>query len=71
MSVTFSICCEETKKRLWIGQGSNGGYIYTGEHEVMENLSAFLFEHIGKPLYFVPDDSETIDDFDEYKRPVT
>jgi len=55
MSITYSIFCPETKKRLWIGQRN---YIYSGEEEIA-NLSRFLYDHIGKILIFDRDDQGT------------
>ncbi len=62
MSRTYSIVCEETKQKLWIGQGRAGDpfYLYTGDAEVMKKLSLFLRDTIGKKLEVI--DDEGIDD---------
>jgi len=66
MSVTYSIVCKETKERLWIGQGN---YLYTGDKEVMDSLTKFLFETMGKTLLFICDDfnDEILDQTEEYR----
>jgi hypothetical protein len=58
MSRTFSLVCEETKQKLWIGQGrsDNPFYLYTGDAEVMKKLSLFFRETIGKNLEVMDDE---------------
>ncbi len=47
MSDTFYLVCDETKKKLWIGQGwGSMTNFYSGEKETMELLKRFLNEHI-------------------------
>jgi len=55
MSTTWYIACPETKKRVWIGQGShdNMSVFYSDEPETMACLADFLNAHQGKNLVVV------------------
>ncbi len=57
MSTTYSLCCPEMKLKVWIGQSGMGRkfYVYSGEEQTMDNLSAFLLKTKGKSLVFVDD----------------
>lgn len=69
MSQTFSLICDETEKRVWIGQGwGQMDVFYTGEPHTMESLKRFLNEHIDKPIRFLCDDkNDRIFDYEEYE----
>lgn len=65
MSLSFSLVCDETRQRIWIGQGHHDpeqdyepvmDTLYSGEAKTMEALRRFLNETRGKPLRFVVDD---------------
>ena len=61
MSRIFVLVCPETKKSIWIGQGSGAiSTIYSEDEEVMENLIGFLDEHQNKEIRFM--DSELAGD---------
>ena len=66
MSQTFSIVCDETKQKLWIGQGHGHKMtcLYSGEKETMENIRKFLDSTMGKPLRMVVD--ADLDDYAEF-----
>jgi hypothetical protein len=67
MSVTFSIACPETKKRLWIGQGKRTDdmkIFYSAELETMLYLADFLNEHLGMPLIVTHDEDPMFDQLD-------
>lgn len=69
MSKTFSLICEETKKRIWVGQG-HGSMLsfYSGDPKVMATLTKFLNDHQGKNLKFVCDDTnDYIFDYEAYE----
>jgi len=59
MSRTFSLVCEETNRRIWIGQSTTAtkiGYrTYTAEEEIT-NLNRWLMEHHNKDIRFICDD---------------
>ena len=63
MSTTYNIECHDCKQTLWIGQGD---HIYTGDHECMEDLNKFLFEHENHNLTFVKDDN-VHDEYTDYE----
>ena len=57
MSQTWDLVCDETKQKLWVGQGSGEmRTFYSGEDDVMENLKRFLVETAGKPLRLICSD---------------
>lgn len=66
MSRTFYIACPETKKKLWIGQGSsdNMSTFYSGEPYVMDCLANFLNTHLGKNLIVVDSEHYIFDQLD-------
>lgn len=69
MSQTWSLVCHETKKMIWIGQGTGSSMscFYTGEPNTMERLRQFLNEHKNKNLMFLCDDTdEDCMDYEEY-----
>lgn len=60
MSETFELVCDETRRRVWIGQGHGDmGTLYSGEDHTMEALKAFLNDHRNTPIMFINDDSDT------------
>lgn len=69
MSRTFEIACPETKKKLWIGQGSsdNMSTFYSGEPETMEQLGHFFNAHLGKMLVVVDSDHWLLDGFEKWE----
>ncbi len=70
MSDTWHLVCDETKKRIWIGQGWGGmTTLYSDEDETMEMLKRFLNEHqTPKTIRFVNSSAESeIYDYREYK----
>ena len=62
MSKTYNLVCPETKRAIWIGQRD---YVYSSQQKLLA-LAAWLFDHRDKPIYFVNDESEMLDDI-EYK----
>ena len=56
MSQTFHIACPETKKTLWIGQGSGIMTTLYSDPRNIETLTRFLVEHENKTLIFYCDD---------------
>ena len=69
MSHTYHLVCDETKKRIWIGQGwKSMTTFYSGELETMEALIKFLNDHrTPHILRFVNSTfDENIYDYDEY-----
>lgn len=66
MSQTFSVVCDETKQKLWIGQGRGHKMtcLYSGEKETMENLRKFLDSTMGKPLRMAVD--ADLDEYEEF-----
>ena len=73
MSATWSLTCEETRQKLWIGQGNAQMWIfYTGEPETMERLRLFLVATAGKSLIFESDLMERPSDYyEEFLEPVS
>ena len=71
MSHTFSLTCDETKQKLWIGQGWHKmTTFYSGDSAVMERLKKFLDTTQGKALVLRCDDSDpTHDDYEEFLDP--
>lgn len=57
MSTTYSLCCPEMNLKIWIGQSgaTSEFYVYSGESDTMDKLSAFLLKTRGKHLIFVSD----------------
>lgn len=61
MSQTFSLVCEETKQKVWVGQGwGKMTTFYSGELEIMARLGEFLRDHEGKSLRLLCDDTHDI-----------
>lgn len=69
MSQTFSLTCDETKQKIWVGQGwglmTN---FYSGEPETMRRLGEFLRTHEGKPIKLLCDDKteDMLCEFEEF-----
>jgi hypothetical protein len=70
MAQTFSLVCEETRKKIWVGQGTGKmTSFYTGEPRIMERLGIFLREHEGKTLRLLCDDwNAMLLDYEEFGR---
>lgn len=66
MSRTFYIACPETKKCMWIGQGSykNMTTFYSNDPEIMACLADFLNVHMGKNLMVVDSEDVVFDQLD-------
>lgn len=62
MSQTYDIVCPETKRAIWVGQGSR---IYSAP-EKLELLAKWLHEHKGKQIYFVETGDNLLEEI-EYK----
>ena len=71
MSNTFSLVCDETKQKLWVGQGWEGmTTFYSGTPDVMQRLGRFLEATRGKALRIRCDDAdETHGDYEEFEEP--
>lgn len=69
MSNTFSLVCDETEQKIWIGQGWKGmTTFYSGMPEVMQRLGRFLEVTRGKILLIRCDDTdETHGDYEEFE----
>jgi hypothetical protein len=53
MSRTYSICCDQCKRHIWVAQGSRGyGSFYSCDPVIMAALRDFLFDHQNHPLAF-------------------
>ena len=59
MSITYHLCCKDCGYHLWIGQGD---YIYTGQQSIMDDLTRFLYAHLGHALEFMGDYAVDRDD---------
>lgn len=68
MSQTWSLVCHETKKKVWIGQGTGSmSRFYSRVPSIMERLRQFLVEHEDKNLVFLCDDNDwDCTDYEEY-----
>jgi|688.fasta_scaffold311085_2 hypothetical protein len=78
MSQTFSLVCHEKRKRVWIGQGSNGlmSSFYSGDPAAMAALHRFILETAGLPIElfcndWAPDEFWEYDDFESLVGGVT
>lgn len=71
MSQTFSIACDETKQKVWVGQGwGSMTNFYSGEPETMKRLGEFLRTHEGKELKLLCDDTHgMLCEFEEFMEP--
>jgi len=66
MSQTWSLVCDETREKIWIGQGTaRMSIFYTAHPEIMAELKEFLADHRDKPLRFICDEGN--DECLEYK----
>ena len=58
MSQTFSLVCEETKQKVWVGQGwGEMTVFYSGDPRTMEQLGKFLRDHEGMALRLLCEDT--------------
>lgn len=65
MSMEFYIVCPETKKKLWIGQGSyNDMKTFYKNAYYLSVLADFLNSHLGKALFVANSEDELIDQLD-------
>lgn len=60
MIKTFNLVCPETKKAIWCGQRDR---IY-GDGENLKLLAEWLHAHKDKPIYFVGDENELLNDIE-------
>lgn len=69
MSRTFEIACPDTKKKLWIGQGSSNDMstFYSGEPETMKKLGDFINAHLGKMLIVLDSEHWLLEDCDKWQ----
>lgn len=67
MSNTYHLVCDETKERVWVGQGwGEMTSLYSGELKTMEALKIFLNgNHSPRVLRFVCSGAD--DEFYSYK----
>ena len=69
MSDTYSLICKDCEKRIWIGQKTSCGFIYS-DHRDLKRLSNFLFTHSGSDhsLLFLRDEEIDViyQDFEEH-----
>lgn len=74
MSTTWDLVCDETKQRLWIGQGfaegESGplplGTFYSGQPQTMHALKEFLRATAGKSLRLASEHDETAADYEDF-----
>lgn len=67
MSNTFYLVCDETKKKVWIGQGwTEMTTFYSGESSTMESLKKFLNDHLRENLRMTSCHDETILGYEGY-----
>jgi len=71
MSRTYALVCDETKQKIWIGQGWAGmTTFYSGMPDVMDRLGRFFEATRGKVLQIRCDDTdETHCDYEEFEEP--
>ena len=69
MSQTFSLVCDETKTKCWVGQGHQCEMtiLYSEQPNTMVALAEFLKFNMDRPLRFVCDELEEnrLDDDDD------
>lgn len=60
MSNTFSLCCDATRQKVWVGQGHGADMtsFYSHEESTMLKLGEFLKATLGKPLVLRCDDTD-------------
>jgi len=67
VSMDYDLICVDCKVKIWIAQsGLSGQSFYSDEKGCMEELKAFLFNHIGHNLMFLSEFEDT-DNYNEIK----
>jgi len=66
MSDTWSLICDETREKIWVGQGNvSMSIFYSGEKSTMRELAEFLDRNKWKNLRLVSD--MLCEDHEDYK----